>query len=133
MQCPYCQMEDMRKVHDKKKDMHLNVCRECDGAWIFKDEFRKGIAPLYNNLWLPATSSLSDVKCPICKGTMKSTSFPYLEPPVGLCEKCGGLWVFGHDLKDFVHAVEEINKYGLPDHFKRREGALARLWHRIFG
>jgi Zn-finger nucleic acid-binding protein len=133
MRCPACELKKLKPAHIDKIGADVCFCKNCNGMWLSPDQVRAAMGEEIDNLSLDEARRSFDLKCLNCGKTLQAWKFPYTELEVGICKKCRGMWVNGRDAKNFVRAVDEIQEYGVPDQYKRRESFFKRVVGRVFG
>ena len=95
LRCPRCGLPlEGETVRAFGPDIHIDVCRHCQGTWLDEGE----LAPLIDDRRLAKYLTgetegqpRSPMGCPSCGGEMALRRAVYVE--VDVCTSCGGVWL----------------------------------------
>lgn len=118
--CPRCIDKALSIIRIDK--LEIDRCDNCCGMWLDADEIYQlsllfnesdNFLTEYTRINLPnKDASLASGNCPIDNNKMKSYQLPCAEKyeltVLDICDKCGGIWIDGNELKD-VREITLIN------------------------
>ncbi len=116
MKCPDC--GNVLKIASY---LGVNICEctTCGGKWFDHDELKKAIDSKDNYLrWLDFnvfedvkgkyTSEESGKVCPQCHIKLTSKTYSESKVVIGVCKKCGGVWLDRNEFQKIVRYLEHI-------------------------
>lgn len=109
--CPRCETA----LQERRSGGHdVDVCRQCGGVFLDQGEFDDLVAERFEGKRLESMFELvggpvSDpLSCSDCGGEMLRVEYDEVE--LDRCPDCGGMWVDGHERRDFARQAEEIER-----------------------
>ena len=109
MQCPKCVHRALRPRKLKHKEVVLDACPECQGAWFDADELNRILPVASRELAVPADAEETSTICPRCSIPLTVFDYPQTYVAVGMCPRCFGLWLDHGEFTE-IKAVRQLRQ-----------------------